>query len=286
MALMTRTDAKTSKGRRAAEPEVALPDVDKAGRSGRGSRKGAGRDKSSPESFVPSLPSVNILPPAVTERAHVERLRRTFAVAAGAAVVAVGAVYLLQAGAISSANDDLVAEESLSMQLSAQAAALAPVKVYYATVEANQQTIQQTMSREVLLSDVVEALYATAPVGVDLGTVSVSVDTQPVAADATAPVDPTAVVSAACPSPDPYVVPGESAGCITITGTSVSRSALGFWQAQVSRSDLFTDLFISSSATAAEAGANAITFAASVSVTSAAYVNRYADPAFVEGRTK
>ncbi len=283
MALMTRTDTALTKGRQA---DTDDPASGRAKHSGRSARKGPGRDKGAPEVFVPSLPSVNILPPAVTERAHLERVRRTFVVAAVAAVAAVGAIFFLQSGAISSAETDLAAEEARAAQLSSQAAALAPVKLYYATVEANEATIQETMSREVLLSDVVDRLYATAPSGVDLGTVAVSVDTQPLLAAGATPVDPTTAGSAACPSPDPYVIPGEAAGCVTITGSADSRAALGDWEAQVGKSDLFADLFISSSAAAAEEGSKAITFSASVSVTAKAYVNRYADPAFVEGMTR
>lgn len=283
MALMTKTDTKAGKGRRAAETDDAASGNEK--RSGKG-RKGASRDKSAPEAFVPSLPSINVLPPAVTEREHVERVRRTFAVAAVVAVAAVAGGFVLQSGAISSANDELAAEEARTAQLSGQAAELAPVKTYYVTVEANEATIQQTMSREVLLSDVVDRLYATAPPTVDLGTVEIAVSTTPVLPDAAVPVDPTAGATAACPSPDPYVAAGESAGCVTITGTAASRAALGDWEAQIARTDLFDNLFISSSAAAAEEGAKAITFSASVSVTGAAYVNRYADLAFVEGRTR
>jgi hypothetical protein len=284
MAVMTKMDATTPKGRRAAQPEG--PSSGKEKRPGRVARKGAGRDKSSPESFVPSLPSINILPPAVTERQHVERLRRSFAIGAVLAVAAVGAGFTLQSGAISSADQDLAAEEARSAQLSAQASALAPVRLYYATVEANETTIQQTMSREVLLSNVVGDLYATAPPTVDLGTVAISVSTQPVLPDAAVPLDPTSATSASCPSPDPYVTPGESAGCVTITGTAASRAALGDWERQIGRSGMFSDLFISSSAAAAAEGPDAITFSASVSITAAAYLNRYADPGFVEGRTR
>ncbi|WP_323793413.1 hypothetical protein [Nocardioides sp.] len=289
MALMTKTDAKPPRGQRSAKAGNAP-----AGKDGDKS-KGKAKAGPTPEQFVPTLPGVNLLPPAVMRQARVERLRRTFGGAALAAVAVVGAAYVLQAGAISSANGELASEQATASRLAAEVTALTPVKIYYATVEANEALIQQTMSREVLLSDIVERLDATAPDDVNLGTIEVTVDTTPApvappvtaggTAEAATPVVPVAPTSGACPSPDPYLPPGATAGCITINGTAASRRVLGDWETKLSRTDLFADLFISSSTAGAVEGGDAITFTASVSVTDKAYAGRYADPAFLERTT-
>jgi Tfp pilus assembly protein PilN len=289
MALMTKTDGKPPRGQRSAKagdtPSGTNGDMGKAKAKG----KGKGKVSPTPEQFVPTLPEVNLLPRAVVEQARVQRLRRTFGGAALAAVAVVGAAYVVQSGAITSANDELASEQTTASRLASEVTALTPVKVYYATVEANEALIRETMSREVLLSDIVGRLDATAPAGVDLGTIEVSVDTTPApvavpggAETATPPV-PVAPTSGACPSPDPYLPPGATAGCITINGTAESRQALGDWESKLSRTDVFADLFISSSTAGAVEGGDAITFTASVSVTDQAYAGRYADPTFLEG---
>lgn len=302
MVTMTRSEQRAARGQRATDHADAAPrrgrgkkrTSERAGEEQDSKRRGRGGDKPA-EALVPTLPTVNLLPPAVIERAHVERLRRRFGVAVGLAVVAVAVAYVLQAGAISTANDDLAAEQARTTQLSARVTALAPVRVYYAAVEANAATIQQTMAREVLVSDVVARLYDTAPDGVGLDTVDITVDTQPVPAETPAastgepaapavPAVPT--TSGACPSPDPYLPPDATAGCIAITGSAASREELGRWEASLGRTNLFADLFISDSQAAAEDGADAITFTASVSITAKAYTDRYADQAFLEGAAR
>ena len=289
MALMTKTDAKPPRGQRAAKTGGATSGKD----VGTGGSKRKARTGPAPDQFVPTLPGVNLLPSAVVEQAHVQRLRRTFGGAALAAVAVVGAAYVVQAGAISSANDVLASEQATASRLAAEVTALTPVKIYYATVEANEALIQQTMSREVLLSDIVERLDATAPAAVDLGTIEVTVDTTPPpppvavggTAEAANPAVPVVPTSGACPSPDPYLPPGATAGCITINGTAESRRVLGDWETELNRTNLFADLFISSSTAGAVEAGDAITFTASVSVTDKAYAGRYADPAFLEGTT-
>jgi Tfp pilus assembly protein PilN len=281
MALMTKTDEEPPKGRRAPQREAARTGDGKDG--GAGSDRGQGGDKAA-ESFVPTLPRVNLLPRAVTEHVRLVKLRRIFGLGAVAAVAAIAAAYTLQSGAISTANDGLAVEQTRASQLSSQVATLTPVKVYYAAVEANATTIRETMAREVLLSDIVTRLYASAPPNVDLGTVAITVSSQAVP-PASATPDPAAPAASACPSPDPYVVPDAAAGCVTITGSATTRAALGNWETRISGSKLFSNLFISSSQAAADVDQQAITFSATLAVTKAAYVNRYADPAFLEETT-
>lgn len=304
MALMTKTDAKPPRGRRStSKTSETEPGADPAGRSGRGKGakgpKGA-KEAGAAEPLVVTLPSTNLLPPAVAARSQADRLQKRFALGAAGAVAALAAVYLLQAGSISQANTDLETEQSRTAQLSAEKLALAPVDLFYKTLEVNRTTIQTTMAREVLLSDLTRRLYATAPSGVTLDTVGVTVDSQPVAATpgtaAAAGAAPAAGVD--CPSPDPYAAPEERAGCVTISGSATSREALGRWESRVGRTDLFTDLFISDSqagtaggtagtgdADAATAG-DGITFTATLSVTAKAFTDRYADPEFLGGTSR
>lgn len=228
--------------------------------------------------FVAELPLVNMLPGDVLEVVEQQRLKRLFVLLAVGVVAAIGAAYLAQSGVIAVAENKLADEQAKTAPLLAQQAELAPVKTFYEQIEANKSTIQTTMAREVLTSQVLADLSAVTPGGVDITSTGVALEAAaPVAAGAVA--DPTQTTNT-CPSQDPYNTSGLSAGCVTVDGTATSREVLGDWLDSIDESETFTVAFIPSTSTGGETGG--VTFSATIGLSDTVYLNRYAE-IFQEG---
>ena len=188
------------------------------------------------------------------------------------------AAWVLQTGLIAVAQRGLNKETDRGTQLRTELNALNPVKLYYGQIDANQTTIQTTMANEVLNSAIIRELDAVTPIGIQMSTIALSVNT---GAPATPGAAATPVV-ASCPSPDPFSgTAASSAGCITVDGIASSRIMLGQWIRQIQKVDLFTEVFVPT--TVSDEGGN-VTFSASVGLDAAhAYTRRYDNLDFLKG---
>lgn len=229
--------------------------------------------------FVATLPMVNLLAPEVQEVVEQQRIKRLFALIAVGLAAVMAVVWLLQTGMIAVAKNRLEGEQARAAELTAKQASLAPVQAFYGQVEANKFTIQSTMSKEVLASDVLARLNAVTPAGLKLGTIAVTLDTTPAAAPGTA-VDPTMTTST-CPSQDPYSPAAASAGCVSVDGTAASRAVLSEWLDNLEKDPTFTVAFIPSSSAGSDSGG--VTFNATIGLDAeAVYKERYSNPEFLK----
>lgn len=227
--------------------------------------------------FVPVLPSVNLLPQHVVEVLALRALRRRFVIAGIAILVAMALAYGGQFALIAKANHDLADAQSTTTTLNAKMRTLAPVKSFYAGVDANQKTIQKTMANEVLYSDVVRRLIAAAPAGVEVSNVSLTSQ-----ATSTGAPGAQSGAASACPGPDPFN-PGTSVGCINITGTAPNRAAVGRFIEAMFKDDRFANPYVSSTTVDQSKG---MSFAATVGLTDKVYSKRYDSVDFLKEANK
>lgn len=244
------------------------------GREGRRGKRGSQQEPD----FVPTLPSVDLLPAEVHEAFRTRRVRRAFLLSALGLLAAGAAVWLLQANMIRLAQQEVDDENATAAALAADLAALAPVRTYLAQIDAYQATIQTTMANEVLPSEVVAEVDRVAPRGVRVDSVGMTLATGATGAGGT--TDGVATTST-CPSPDPFAAPVPSAGCVTISGRATSRVPVGELIDRLEANPMFTSVFVS---TAAAGGDGLVTFTGSVGLApEKAFSGRYQDAAFLGG---
>ena len=200
-----------------------------------------------------------------------------------ALMLVVAASWGVQSLRVDQAQDELTAAQSETGQLAAETRTLAPVATFVASVAAQKTTVQQTMSREIYFSSVLDALQAATPSGATVESAGVTLN--PVAppvpapapdADADAPpATPQAAVvePSLCPGPDPFntllVV-----GCVTLSGSAENRRAVGDLVIGLGDNKLFAEPFITATTSVDETG---VTFTGSVGLSEKVFSNRYAD---------
>ncbi|MBA2389411.1 MAG: hypothetical protein H0V67_04055 [Geodermatophilaceae bacterium] len=219
---------------------------------------------------MPRLPSVNLLPPDVLEILRLRTLRAQFLAAGLVVLVCLGALYVVQSAQLGTANERLTAEQDRGQVVAAEKARLAPVAAFFAEVGLTQQLIMETMTKEVLFSDVGERLTIAATGTVTLATVSMTAVTAELAEPAAAPV--------VCPGSDPFnqiaVV-----GCITVAGTADSRESVGQFVVNILAEERFLSPFVSTTVLDEETGT--VAFTGTISLTGQVYAGRYNDVEFL-----
>lgn len=246
--------------------------------------------------------SVNLLSPWVLESLQVRRLRRRFAYAALALVVAAGLSTAFLRLELHQHRQELRGEESVARALSQQIAALAPVQTYLAEVGSQALAIQETMQGEVAFSRVLAGLERATPQGATITSISTELpvvdplatapaEAQTDAASEAAPEpfegDPDAedggaallaavgTPSSTCPGPDPFGT-RLIAGCVTLTGTAESRQAVSVLVTRLAASDLFVEPFVSTTTSSAEGGGEQVDFSGTVGLDATVFSGRYA----------
>lgn len=237
------------------------------------------------------MPTVNLLSPWSFEALLTRRLRQRFTVGCLVLALLVAAGWGVQHLRVSEAQDELTAAEAEIGLLTAETQSLAPVATFVASVAGRKATVQETMTREIYFSSVLDALQAATPSGarVEAATVALNEVAPPVPAPdadpgSDAPAPETAVVEPSlCPGPDPFntriVV-----GCITLSGSAENRRAVGDLVIGLGDSQLFIEPFITATTSADETG---VTFTGSVGLSDKVFSGRYADiDAFLDGATR
>ncbi len=228
---------------------------------------------------APAPATVNLLSRQVLDAAARRRLRHQFTAAAAALAVVLLAAIAGQQGLVIAASRDLGREQARARGLAAQTTALAGVARFYAQVTANQDAVMQTMSREVLYSDVTAGLRNNAPRGVTVTNVSMVVDTTAPTAAAPAPGTPTAGPGSGCPAPDPFTArPG--VGCVTLAGSAANREDIGKLVSNLLGDDRFVNPFVSTTTVGAD---GRVAFTATVGLTAKVYSGRYRTVDFLKG---
>jgi hypothetical protein len=228
------------------------------------------------------LPAVNLLSPWVFEALATRRLRQRFTAGGVLAVLIITVGWGLQNLRIAQAEQVLRVEQAETTRLTAETQTLAPVRAFVATVEQQKVTVQQSMTREIYFSLVLENLRAATPVGADVESAVVTLNPAPPPAPAADPAAPAAdpaatpavpAVPSLCPGPDPFNTRAV-VGCITLSGSAVDRRAVGDLVIRLGDDKLFVEPFISTTTTA---DGQRVTFTGSVGLSEKAFSNRYAD---------
>jgi hypothetical protein len=203
------------------------------------------------------------------------RLRIRLVAVAAVLVLLLGAGWAIQHLRVTHAREILSGAQAETQRLGAEVDELAPVSVFVSTVGQRKALVSKTMADEVAVSKVVGDLRSVAPPGARLDSVAITVT--PAVAGA-APGDGAAAPAAgltesACPGPDPFdtltVV-----GCITLSGSAVSRATVGDFVIALGEDDLFVEPFISTTTTGE---GTEVTFTGSVGLSRRVYTQRYAD---------
>ncbi len=143
-----------------------------------------------PTPMAPSaaaFPRVNLIPDKIAEEQRVHRAKLVLGGAAVASVAAVGAMYLMAAGEVNSAQEDLDAATARGVSLASQVATYAEVPTVRAQVQAAQMQQYQAMGGEVRWSFLLNNLALTIPNGTSLTAFKASITGVAPAAGAAAP---------------------------------------------------------------------------------------------------
>lgn len=139
--------------------------------------------------------SVNLLPAETTERQRARKIARRFVLAGVGLAVVCGGVWLAQARAINSAEDELAAAEQAHADSQAQLTPLLPVKAFSAAIDQQQTVVGTAMATHTSFSRALTGFAAAWPAGSTMRTLD-------------------AVLGTSCAGPDPFQT-STSIGCLT-----------------------------------------------------------------------
>jgi hypothetical protein len=235
---------------------------------------------------------VNLLSPWVREGLRVRALRKRFAYALLALVVAAGGGWAFHQLLLREATAELRGEQAVGAALDARIDDLAPVSGYIADVRTRSQEVHDTMRIEISHAAVLDTLVGLAPAGTSFESTTLALPLAtpgaPVApavpeagtdpgTDPGEPVatqdDPARGLLATCPGPDPFATTTVVA-CLELSGTAPSRRVVAQLVQALAAEKLFIEPFITTTTTdeAAE-----VSFTGSVGVDPRAFTGRYDD---------
>ena len=224
----------------------------------------------------PGLPSVNLLSQSEFDRMAVRRLRRRFVAGGVALVLLVGAGWFVQHMRVNDAQKLVAVEQAQTSRLSSQTQTLTTIKTFVTGVAAQKATVSTTMAREIYFSKVLAGLRAAAPSGTSMQSISVTLAPDTAGTTAPAAGAPATAGASVCPGPDPFQTE-TIIGCVTLSGTAVSRAQVGELVTNLGSMGLFVEPFISTTTTGDSA--TSVTFSGSVGLSEKVYSHRYAPAA-------
>lgn len=124
------------------------------------------------ESPIPGFVRVNLLPPAVAERAAVASAKRLTLYCVGGGLVVTAGLLVLAMQDARSAQDQLSAAESEAVLIQQQLAELATVPETFAKADLAQATIENAMGTEVRWSFLLNQMSFSTPSGVTLNSIT------------------------------------------------------------------------------------------------------------------
>jgi hypothetical protein len=147
------------------------------------------------EALSTAYTSVNLLPGETTERQRARKVAHRFVLAGVGLAVVCGGIWLAQAKAINSAEDDLAAAEQAHADSKAQLAPLLPIKSFSASIDEQQTLVGTSMATHTSFSRAMTGFAAAWPAGSTMRTMDATLGTT-------------------CAGPDPFQ-PAPSIGCLT-----------------------------------------------------------------------
>jgi Tfp pilus assembly protein PilN len=213
-----------------------------------------------------AFPRVNLIPDQIAAEAKVRKAKLTLGLAAAASVAVVAGLFVMAAGQVSSAQEQLDTANAHSAALATEAAKYADVPKVRADLEAAQSQQVQALGGEVRWSSVLSNLGLTIPSGVALNSFQASVTGT--AANASAPATAGAVVS---------VLGSPGIGTIQYAGEAADDAKLASFLESFSRVPGVIDPFATqaTATSAAEGAPSSVTFAATATINAKALSHRY-----------
>ncbi|KQW46044.1 hypothetical protein ASC77_19300 [Nocardioides sp. Root1257] len=215
----------------------------------------------------PGLPRVNLLSQSDLDRIAVRRLRTRFVAGGVALALLVGAGWFVQHQRVNDAKKLVTVEKAETDRLSGEAKELTDIKTFVAGVDGQKQTVAATMGQEIYFSRVLSGIRGASPIGTTLQSIAVTLAADAAGSSAAAG-DAGASV---CPGPDPFQTEAV-VGCVTLSGTAVSRAEVGELVTRLGSMGLFVEPFISTTTTG---DAQTVAFSGSVGLSEKVYSHRY-----------
>lgn len=212
--------------------------------------------------FVPTLPRVNLLPPAILQSVAMRKVRRNLVAVALLLVVAVGGIWYLQGSRIADAEARLAVAQSEGDDLQAQVEALAPITVLATALENQKALVDATLASQPQAALVVLRLAeagqeASDGGGIDFSNVGVTYQGIPAAGGSLN----------SCPNPDPFGTEA-TIGCITFNANAGDRQQVSRLLEVLEADPLFVGPYVTSTSVtlAEDGGASGVTFAGTAGV--------------------
>lgn len=173
-----------------------------------------------------ALPSVNLLPEAVVERARARRVLKGFAVGAVAVALASAGVWYAQSGDISAAQGDLASAQQANVSAQHDLEPLQAYAEFSAAVERQKQSIATTMAGELSFGRALDAFAKAWPAGTSARTLNVD-------------------TTQSCPGPDPFTQE-PTLGCLTFGVSVKDTKSAEYVMTRLAQSDLLVAPYLTS----------------------------------------
>jgi Tfp pilus assembly protein PilN len=212
------------------------------------------------------MPRVNLLPPEIAEKRRARMVQAGMGAAFAAAIVVVGAVYMLAHQSAASAQKDLEAAQAKHVTLEAQLSKYAGDTAMRTELGAQQSMLTAAMGNEIQWSHFMNDLSLRIP---DNLWVKHVVFTESAVPGATASTS----------APASSVLPDAGIGKITFEGVGFTHDDVATWLDSLAREKGYANPYFSNSTTVFIGDTAVVTHTSSVSLTPDALSGRYTKPA-------
>ena len=225
----------------------------------RRSRGAAADQRITRPAFIPTLPSVNLLPDSVRQGIAVSKVRKGAAAAIALLVIAGGGLWWMQGQQIDQALAQRDAVVATGVQLRAKVQALSPIQAMVTQLENQQELVRTALAAQPQASAVITRLVKAGQQGTDPGIVfdSISVTYYPIPGPG-GTLNP-------CPDPDPFGTE-VAIGCLTFTARAVERDQVAALLRAMEADPLFVGPYVSNTTVAALADGQSVTFSGSAGI--------------------
>lgn len=225
-----------------------------------------------------AAPSVNLLPPEISQRRALRKLQAGLAALVLASAAVVGLLYVQAGSGKSEAQARLNAANAQKAVLGAQTASLAHISAEKATVDAARASLKAAMGSEVLWSSTLDNLRLRLPDGVRYQSIAV-----------TAIVAPAAGAAAPAPVTGAAAVPSNVVATVVFTGVADDMNHVATELDQLALVPGLSNVYLTSttkgttpgssasstSTSSSAAGGEGVQFTASANITNSVLSHRY-----------
>lgn len=211
-----------------------------------------------------AFPVARLLPEQVMQDKRIARARLMAMAGIGAAVLAVGGLWMTSSGEAAEAEQQLSDAQTQAAVLAAQQAKYSDVPAIASQLANAQQDISTALGPEVLWSGILGDLKKAAPAGVTIAKVSGSL---PAATSSSASKNTTAGTTGTTTEP--------AAGHLIVGGEAATYPAIASWLDSLAAQKVFSGPTLTKSSKDPNAANPAVSFESTVELTAAAKSGRY-----------